>query len=155
MSTTIDLQQASHYDGFLPSEAQLQQWSDAALAGHRSDAEVTVRIVDAEESQALNRDYRDKDKPTNVLSFPFEAPVQLQLPLLGDLVICAEVVENEANAQKKTLVSHWAHMIVHGCLHLVGYDHIDDDEAEAMEAQERLIMAQLGFDDPYAEREQV
>ena len=110
---------------------------------------MTIRLVDSEESHQLNLEYRGKDKPTNVLSFPFEAPPSVELDLLGDLVICKQVVESESNQQDKPLVAHWAHMVVHGSLHLLGYDHIEDDEAEEMEALESQIMQQLGFDDPY------
>jgi probable rRNA maturation factor len=101
---------------------------------------VTVRLVDEAESRELNHTYRGKDKPTNVLSFPFEAPPGLELPLLGDLVICRQVVEAEAVEQGKPLMAHWAHMVVHGSLHLLGYDHIEDEEAEEMEQLERDIM---------------
>src|SRR5690606_20131870 len=101
------------------------------LADERQEAELTIRIVDEEESRILNRDYRGKDKPTNVLSFPFEAPPGLDAwPLLGDLVICAPVVAREAVEQGKPLMAHWAHMVVHGVLHLLGYDHEEDEDAE-------------------------
>ena len=110
---------------------------------------MTVRIVDEAESHDLNLTYRGKDRPTNVLSFPFECPDEVELPLLGDLVICRQVVEREAIEQEKPLMAHWAHMIVHGSLHLLGYDHIEDDEAEEMESLETEIMQGLGFADPY------
>lgn len=112
-------------------------------------SEVTIRIVDEAESQQLNHTYRGKDKPTNVLSFPFEAPAGIELPLLGDLIICRQVVEREAQEQEKPLLAHWAHMVVHGSLHLLGYDHIEDAEAEEMESIETEIMLALGYDDPY------
>ncbi|AKA16342.1 rRNA maturation RNase YbeY [Aeromonas hydrophila] len=149
MSVTLDLQLASASTDGLPSEAQLQGWLDGTILGFQQEAEVTVRIVDEAESNELNLTYRGKDKPTNVLSFPFEAPPGLELPLLGDLVICRQVVEHEAAEQGKPLMAHWAHMVVHGSLHLLGYDHIEDDEAEEMEALERDIMQELGFADPY------
>ncbi|HGK7310506.1 rRNA maturation RNase YbeY [Aeromonas hydrophila] len=149
MSVTLDLQLASASTDGLPSEAQLQGWLDGTILGFQQEAEVTVRIVDEAESNELNLTYRGKDKPTNVLSFPFEAPPGLELPLLGDLVICRQVVEREAAEQGKPLMAHWAHMVVHGSLHLLGYDHIEDDEAEEMEALERDIMQELGFADPY------
>ncbi|AGM45241.1 MULTISPECIES: rRNA maturation RNase YbeY [Aeromonas] len=154
MSVTLDLQLASASTDGLPSEAQLQGWLDGTILGFQQEAEVTVRIVDEAESNELNLTYRGKDKPTNVLSFPFEAPPGLELPLLGDLVICRQVVEREAAEQGKPLMAHWAHMVVHGSLHLLGYDHIEDDEAEEMEALERDIMQELGFADPYLNDEE-
>ncbi|MBY5992728.1 rRNA maturation RNase YbeY [Ferrimonas balearica] len=146
----LDLQLAVEADA-LPDEAQLNRWAALALAD-RPEAELTIRITDEAESQQLNRDYRGKDKPTNVLSFPFEAPPGIELPLLGDLVICAAVVAREAEEQSKAPMDHWAHMVIHGCLHLIGYDHIDDEDAEQMEALERQLLAQLGIADPYQER---
>ncbi|WP_211227318.1 rRNA maturation RNase YbeY [Ferrimonas kyonanensis] len=149
MELILDLQPA--VDGFeLPTEAQFQRWAEAALQ-QREIAELSIRLVSSDESQELNRDYRGKDKPTNVLSFPFEAPPMIPTDLIGDLVICAEVVEKEAKEQQKTSSDHWAHMVVHGCLHLIGYDHIEDEEAEQMEALERQILAGLGIADPYRE----
>lgn len=114
-----------------------------------SEAELSVRIVDEDESQALNLQYRGKDKPTNVLSFPCELPDGVELPLLGDLVICAQVVAKEALEQGKVLHAHWAHMVVHGTLHLLGYDHIEDGEAEEMEAIEIQVLLELGYPNPY------
>ena len=149
MSVTLDLQLASASTDGLPNEAQLQGWLDGTILGFQQEAEVTVRIVDEAESNELNLTYRGKDKPTNVLSFPFEAPPGMELPLLGDLVICCQVVEAEAVEQHKPLMAHWAHMVVHGSLHLLGYDHIEDEEAEEMEQLERDIMQELGFADPY------
>ncbi|MFQ2013644.1 rRNA maturation RNase YbeY [Aeromonas veronii] len=154
MSVTLDLQLASASTDGLPAEAQLQGWLDGTILGFQQEAEVTVRIVDEAESNELNLTYRGKDKPTNVLSFPFEAPPGLELPLLGDLVICRQVVEREAEEQGKPLMAHWAHMVVHGSLHLLGYDHIEDEEAEEMEALERDIMQELGFADPYLNDEE-
>lgn len=149
MSITLDLQLASEAQN-LPTEAQFQQWLEAAILPFQEIAEVTVRIVDEEESQQLNFDYREKDKPTNVLSFPFELPPGVEeLPLLGDLVICAQVVAVEAKEQGKELHHHWAHMVVHGCLHLLGFDHINDEDAQQMEAEEILILQQLGIKNPY------
>ncbi|BDX06261.1 rRNA maturation RNase YbeY [Planctobacterium marinum] len=115
--------------------------------------ELTVRIVEEQESQSLNDTYRGKDKPTNVLSFPFEQPPGLNLPLLGDLVVCQSVVAQEAKQQKKDISAHWAHMLVHGTLHLLGYDHINDQEAEEMERLEVHILNSLGIDDPYQDHE--
>ncbi len=150
MSPVVDRQQALEAEG-LPDQAELEAWVAAALARHdvAEESELTVRLVDAEESQALNRDYRDRDRPTNVLSFPFECPPGVALPLLGDLVICHPVVAAEAAEQDKPLRHHYAHMVVHGTLHLLGHDHIEDEEAEAMEQLERDILAELGIPDPY------
>jgi len=137
----------------LPSRTQLAEWTAAALLSRADPVELVIRIVDEGESQALNRDYRGKDRPTNVLSFPFEAPPELPPEvageLLGDLVICAPVVAREAQVQGKPLLAHWAHMVVHGLLHLQGYDHQNDAEAGEMEGLERRILATLGVADPY------
>lgn len=150
----LDLQLACESETGFPDEALFQRWLDAAVIPFQEDAEVTVRLVDEPESHELNLTYRGKDKSTNVLSFPFEAPPGIELPLLGDLVICRQVVEQEAQEQGKPLEAHWAHMVVHGSLHLLGYDHIEDDEAEEMEALETEIMLALGYADPYiAEKE--
>ncbi|MFQ6372187.1 rRNA maturation RNase YbeY [Shewanella sp. YIC-542] len=151
LELTLDLQIASESTQ-LPTEAEFTLWATTALTGRLDEAEMTIRLVDEAESHQLNFDYRGKDKPTNVLSFPFEAPPGIELPLIGDLVICAPVVENEAQEQHKTLAEHWAHMVVHGCLHLLGYDHINDAEAEEMEAIETELIESLGFSDPYKEQ---
>ena len=148
-SIFVDLQIATENIEGLPTEEQIVQWATAAVQPEGVEVEMTVRIVDESESHDLNLTYRGKDRPTNVLSFPFECPDEVELPLLGDLVICRQVVEREAAEQEKPLMAHWAHMVVHGCLHLLGYDHIEDDEAEEMESLETQIMQGLGFDDPY------
>ncbi|HGN1707399.1 TPA: rRNA maturation RNase YbeY [Providencia rettgeri] len=145
----LDLQIACDNPEGLPSEALFERWLAAVLPKFQAQSEVTIRIVDEAESHHLNLTYRGKDKPTNVLSFPFEAPPEIELPLLGDLIICRQVVEQEAVEQQKTAEEHWAHMVIHGCLHLLGYDHIEDDEAEEMEGLETEILAELGYDDPY------
>ena len=145
----IDLQIACEQETGLPTTEQIEQWATAAVQPQSDEVEMTVRIVDEAESHALNLNYRGKDRPTNVLSFPFECPDEVELPLLGDLVICRQVVEREAQEQEKPLMAHWAHMVVHGSLHLLGYDHIEDDEAEEMESLEAQIMTELGFADPY------
>lgn len=149
----IDLQIATENIDNLPTETQIQQWANAAVRPKTLDPEITVRIVDEAESHDLNLTYRGKDKPTNVLSFPFECPDEVELPLLGDLIICRQVVEHEAAEQGKPVEAHWAHMVVHGCLHLLGYDHIDDEEAEEMESLETEVMTSLGFAAPYASDE--
>ncbi|GAB4289195.1 MAG: rRNA maturation RNase YbeY [Thiohalomonadaceae bacterium] len=145
----LDLQIASAAPG-IPSEDAFRAWVHAALAGRRAEAELTIRVVDEEESAELNGTYRHQPGPTNVLSFPFAAPPGVTLPLLGDIVICAPVVAREAREQGKTAAAHWAHMTVHGCLHLLGHDHIDPAEAEIMEALERDVLSALGYADPYA-----
>lgn len=145
----VDLQIATENLEGLPTEDQIVQWATAAVQPEGDEVEMTVRIVDEAESHELNLTYRGKDRPTNVLSFPFECPDEVELPLLGDLVICRQIVEREAAEQEKPLMAHWAHMVVHGSLHLLGYDHIEDDEAEEMESLETQIMQGLGFDDPY------
>jgi probable rRNA maturation factor len=136
----------------LPSPVSFRRWVEAALHGakRRKPAELAIRIVDADEGRALNRDYRGKDYATNVLSFPAELPPGVALPLIGDLAICAPVVLREAAEQGKLARDHWAHLTVHGVLHLLGYDHIEDSEAQAMEALETRILAGLGIADPYA-----
>lgn len=149
MSIELDLQIAVENEQGLPTEQDIQLWLDKTVPQFQENAELTVRIVDTEESHQLNHDYRGKDKPTNVLSFPFEAPPGMELDLLGDLIICRQVVEKEAEEQNKPLLAHWAHMVVHGSLHLLGYDHIEDDEAEEMESLETEIMQTMGFEDPY------
>ncbi len=150
----LDLQLATEASD-LPAEAQLRRWVELALRQRTADSELTIRLVDAEEGQELNRTYRHKDYATNVLSFPAEVPDGLlDIPLLGDLVICVPVVEREAREQNKALEAHWAHLVIHGCLHLLGYDHIDDEEAEEMEGQERQLLAELGYPDPYRDDEE-
>lgn len=146
----IDLQIASENQENLPTFEQFTQWATHAVRAETLEPEITVRIVDETESHHLNLTYRGKDRPTNVLSFPFECPQEVALPLLGDLVICRQVVEREAGEQGKPLLAHWAHMVVHGSLHLLGYDHIEDEEANEMEALETKIMTELGFADPYS-----
>lgn len=152
LDLAVDLQIATDNQQ-LPTQTDFERWVKTALGNTMACAELTIRIVDADESQQLNNTYRGKDKPTNVLSFPFEAPPEVDLPLLGDLVICASVVENEAQEQNKPLTAHWAHMTVHGCLHLLGYDHIEDAEAEEMESLEMTLIQSLGFNNPYEEQE--
>ena len=135
----------------VPAATSFRKWVAAALRGRIREADLAIRIVGAKEGRALNRHYRGKDYATNVLSFPAELPEGVKLPLLGDLVICAPVVAREAKEQHKPAVAHYAHLTVHGVLHLLGWDHDDDKEAEAMEQLERDILAELGLPDPYAE----
>jgi probable rRNA maturation factor len=135
----------------LPQETDFKRWIEAALQDHKESAEVVVRVVDEQESADLNQTYRGKTGPTNVLSFPFEAPAQIDMDLLGDLVICAPVIEREAVEQHKTLESHWAHMAVHGTLHLLGYDHLTDEQALEMELLETTILTGMGYQAPYGD----
>jgi probable rRNA maturation factor len=148
----IDVQVGGTRSG-LPAVSRFRHWARTALVGRRRDAELSIRIVDAAESQALNRSFRGQDKPTNVLAFPAELPPELGLPLLGDVVICREVVESEATAQSKPAEAHWAHMVVHGTLHLLGYDHETPADAGTMEQLEAEILAELGWPDPYLEHD--
>lgn len=152
MDLTVDMQIACE-DEEQPPPSKIEQWVGAALQhSPRTSlqrAELTVRIVDAQEIRTLNSDYRGKDAPTNVLSFPADLPDHIDLPLLGDVVVCAAVVNREAREQHKPRDHHWAHMIIHGCLHLLGYDHINDRDAERMEALEVKILATLGIANPY------
>jgi len=149
MSNHIDLQLACDNAG-LPSLELFQRWTDIALtAVTDQEFELTIRLVNIDESQQLNSQYRQKNKPTNVLSFPFEVPDGIELNLLGDLVVCVQVVQQEAKEQNKRLFDHWAHMIIHGCLHLLGYDHINDADAEEMEALEIKLLAELSINNPY------
>lgn len=155
MNLDLELQVAVDFPG-LPDADVVRQWAAVALAesGRTRDAELVVRLVNAAESESLNSRYRGKQGPTNVLSFPFEAPPEVNgLNLLGDVVICAPVVLAEAVTQRKPAEAHWAHMVVHGVLHLVGYDHGDDGEAERMESLESRILDHLGYSDPYGDAE--
>ncbi len=150
----VDWQNTLDSSSDQPLLQQVQEWCEAALQDS-GDFEIAIRIVGLDESQSLNHEYRDKNRPTNVLSFPFELPPGLPeeampkpLPL-GDLVICAPLVQSEAKAQGKTAEAHWAHLLIHGTLHLQGYDHIIDSEAEEMEELEREILSRFGYPDPY------
>ena len=133
----------------LPAATSFRRWAAAAAQGRIKRADLAIRLVDAKEGRALNRHYRGKDYATNVLSFPVELPEGVSLPLLGDLVICAPVVAKEALEQGKPLNAHYAHLTIHGVLHLLGLDHEDEREAEAMEQIEREVLAGLGLPDPY------
>ncbi|MGY4490823.1 MULTISPECIES: rRNA maturation RNase YbeY [Pseudomonas] len=146
----LDLQVATNDP--VPSETLFQQWCETALGMRKGDSELTIRLVDVPEGRELNHTYRHKDYATNVLSFPADVPDDmLDIPLLGDLVICVAVVEREAAEQGKSLEAHWAHLVIHGCLHLLGFDHEEDEEAEEMEGLERELLAKLGHPDPYAD----
>ena len=142
LDLTVQLVCADDLRQQIPDRKLLRKWAKAVYG---DAATVTMRFVDAEESQHLNDTYRGKNKPTNVLSFPYEDE-----PLMGDIVFCPTVIYAEANAQHKTVTAHMAHLVVHGMLHLMGYDHLNDRDAKEMESLETEIMADLGFADPYA-----
>jgi len=155
MSVQLDIQLADDCAESIeepPPRNLLRDWAQAAWQGDaNAEPILSLRIVSVAESQQLNNDYRNKNKPTNVLSFPMQLENGFVLPemMLGDLVICAQVVADEAKQQQKTNTAHWAHMLVHGMLHLQGFDHIEDAQAEEMETLEIKIMQQLGFENPY------
>ena len=147
MTIEVDVQVATAFEP-LPTESDFLLWVETALR-ERTEAELTLRLVDRDESQNLNSRYRGKDKTTNVLSFPANLPPGIDIPLLGDIVICAPLVSEEAGEQNKPLQSHWAHLVVHGVLHLLGFDHQHEEQAEEMEAIEVGLLASLGFENPY------
>jgi len=149
MNLQVDIQTATIEP--TPDEEDIRSWISAALAHHGEDTEITVRLVDRTEMAALNETYRGKSGATNVLSFPVDLPSEVTLPLLGDIVICAPVVMSEAAEQNKSARAHWAHMTVHGTLHLLGYDHIEHEEATVMEALETAILATLNHPCPYTD----
>jgi probable rRNA maturation factor len=175
MEAIVDVQYASSEPN-LPSRHQLTDWVNAALRVHTigskesetkeqndvqvshppspptlssPQVELTIRIVDEEEAKQLNKKWRQRPNPTNILSFPFESPLALEIPLLGDLVICAPIVAREATSQQKRLDAHWTHLVIHGTLHLLGYDHIEQSQAQLMESSEIRILYDLGYPDPY------
>ena len=147
---SVEIQRAFEIPG-VPASTRMSEWVLAVMADRVEDSELVIRVVGIEESSALNHQYRRKKGPTNVLSFSYEKPHALPLETFGDLVICAPVVEKEAAEQKKSLDAHWAHMIVHGVLHLLGYDHDEGIDALEMETLEQAILAGMGFPNPYRE----
>ena len=149
MTLIVDIQMASASEE-APDPQSIERWVSAALNNQRDSTELSIRIVDTEEGKALNEQFRGSIGATNVLSFPFENESPEPLPLIGDIVICAPVVLKEANEQNKTLNAHWAHMIIHGVLHLLGYDHQNETDANLMESLETDIMQGLGFPPPYS-----
>ena len=149
MNLQVDVQSASGEP--VPDEDDIRSWIAAALAtaGRVSDSEISVRLVDDAEMAKLNRDYRHREGTTNVLSFPSNLPPELELPLLGDIVICAPLVSKEAAKQRKPVVAHWAHLTIHGTLHLLGYDHLEEADATIMENLESHALQRFGFPCPY------
>lgn len=148
MNLSIDIQKACASEDS-PDEDSIKRWVSAAIRDERDECELSIRIVDEQESADFNQRYRGKSGATNVLSFPFDAVTPEPLPILGDLVICAPVLVREAAEQQKTITAHWAHIVIHGVLHLLGYDHIEDQDAEQMESLETAIMLVLDFPPPY------
>ncbi len=158
LTRTTRLSQDSNYKVVLqnttgteqvPDRFSLQRWVNATLVGQIKQAEIVIRVVSIDEITDLNSRYRNKNKPTNVLSFQADIPTHVDEDYLGDIVICADVIATEAKQQQKTLQAHWAHMVVHGCLHLVGFDHEIEPEAEQMESLETTLLTTLGFANPY------
>ncbi|WP_293725598.1 rRNA maturation RNase YbeY [Thiolapillus sp.] len=135
--------------GNIPDSDEFQTWLEAVFPQCDEAMEIVIRIVDERESAALNAQYRHKQGPTNVLSFPFQPPVEMDVRLLGDLVICAPLVAREAREQNKNIQDHWAHLVVHGVLHLLGFDHLEEQQARQMEAKEVAILKKLAIPDPY------
>ena len=153
MNLVIDVQygdELAEGSADVPSSAEFERWATAALAAEREVAELTLRVVGSVEGTELNQNYRGRTGPTNVLSLPVDSPVEVEWPLLGDVVICATVVTREAREQNKPAAAHWAHMTVHGVLHLLGYDHEHAAQADEMARHEARILVGLGFADPYA-----
>jgi len=148
MSVEVDVQYAVMADG-VPSVSDIETWIGAVVRGRRENVQLTVRIVDEEEGTELTERWRQARGPTNVLSFPSEGLEAIAPDLLGDVVICAPVVESEAREQGKSLTAHWTHMVIHGTLHLLGFDHVDEDHAREMELLEAQILKELGYSDPY------
>ncbi len=148
--TTIDIQYATECEA--PAREQFELWINSALSIlHEAVSELTVRIVDRSEMTELNQQFRQKNGATNVLSFPYSSPLPGDNGLMGDIIICQPVAVAEAEEQGKPLQAHWAHLTLHGLLHILGYDHQTDEEAETMESKEIEIMAQFSFDNPYQE----
>jgi probable rRNA maturation factor len=148
----IDFEDAT---GICPiASDQVVSWVESLASEIEEASELVIRVVDANESQKLNKTFRDKDYPTNVLSFPADIQLPEGPTILGDIAICLPVVKREADEQSKCFDQHFAHMVVHGCLHLMGYDHEDEDDADQMEAKEIGILENLGYPNPYLSQEQ-
>ena len=144
----IDVQVASRAE-HIPTEERFQSWVNTALQGTDKSNEICIRIVDEEEAAELNSKWRDKDGPTNVLSFPVDTPPEIEPRLLGDVIVCAQVVAREADEQDKPAEHHWAHLVIHGTLHLLGYDHINEEDAVIMESREAELLELLKIENPY------
>ena len=152
MNYVIDIQHA--YDGDLPvSDTMIRDWAQLSLKPYKECAELTIRLVNPDEMTHLNHTYRQQNKVTNVLAFPSSYPQEISLdyPLLGDIIICPDVLKTESDTLKTPLIAHWAHIVIHGILHLLGYDHINDEDAQIMQAIEINCLAELGYHNPYKE----
>ncbi len=150
MNCYVDIQHASQQSAPISDEL-LTQWVTMTLTKHQTDGELTLRLVDPDEMTALNSQYRKKNKVTNVLAFPSQLPkdIGLDVPLLGDIIICPNVLQEESAQQETPLTAHWAHIVIHGVLHLLGFDHIAADDAQIMQTHEINLLAELGFANPY------
>jgi len=148
MSIEVAVQYAIDWPD-LPDENQLKLWVKAALKGLKENAVLTIRIVDEDEGTQLNEQWRKSQGPTNVLSFTHEGEPEIAPDLLGDIVVCAPVVAREAKEQNKDIDAHWAHMVIHGVLHLNGFDHIKPEDADTMENLEIKILEELNYNNPY------
>lgn len=148
---TVDIQHHIE-EAQCPTDEDITKWARLALASRKQDTEISILLVDDEEMSQLNEAYRHKKGPTNVLSFPFEKPDNIELSLLGDLVICVPQMLREAKAQHKSIHEHFAHLTIHGCLHLLGFDHETTKDAEQMESREIEILKQVNMPNPYQER---
>ena len=145
---TITLQKISKIKS-LPNKRQFSSWVKQALPSNKKNHELVIRIVDTKEITELNKKYRKKNRPTNIISFPFDLPLGVKNNFLGDLVICAPLVKQEAKLQHKTITAHFAHLVIHGVLHLLGYDHKKNNDSKKMEALEIKHLKKLGFENPY------
>ena len=145
---TIDIEYATQLTDY-PKAASIKKWIKATLKGRNNDCIIALKVIDEEEMKMLNHTYRHKEGTTNILSFPCQLPSEVRANILGDIAICAPVVKKEALEQNKTLTAHWAHLVIHGTLHLLGYDHEQENEAVTMEKIETIILHNLGFPDPY------
>jgi len=143
----------NHSRSSVPDEALFRRCCEAALSERKPPLELEISLLDEESAHAINLQFRGRDYATNVLSFPFEPLPGVDLPILGELILCPSVVEREALEQGKTLEAHWAHLLIHGCLHLLGYDHEQEIDAEMMENRERELLAHLGYPDPYQDEQ--
>ena len=148
MKINVDIENFSSCKN-IPDEIFFHRWVSASLSSQKKPLEVVIRVINEDESAALNNRFRKKNVATNVLSFPADLPESLNYPLLGDLAICAQVVAREADEQNKDLDAHWAHIIIHGSLHLIGFDHKDDVDAKKMEKMETKILSEFYFPSPY------